>query len=153
MRRLKPPTLAQWGCEHRWKEQSSKPLGDKLHRLRYYFCQRCGLRTKTREAPEVPWDERDLVSMVKAFLPEEGKPVYLRDKGITELPFPGLNAMLARHGLMIHAAKGNDPTCLVACTDAHGRTEEYGVFELRRQQRVPGHQKWRMLQRAIASGK
>jgi DNA-directed RNA polymerase subunit RPC12/RpoP len=59
MRRLKSPTLEQWGCTHCWKEQSSKPQGDKLHRLRYYFCQRCGLRAKTRETPEVPWDETE----------------------------------------------------------------------------------------------
>src|SRR5262245_39934544 len=101
MRRLKPPTLIQWGCTHRWREQSSKPQGDKLHRLRYYFCQRCGLRAKTREIPELPWNERDLVTLVRTLLPE-GKRVSLRDKGITELPLDGLNSMLAKHGLMIH---------------------------------------------------
>jgi hypothetical protein len=73
--------------------------------------------------------------MVKALLPEDGKPVYLRDQGIRELPLPGLNAVLARHGLVIHAAKGGDPKCLVACTDAHGQTDEYVVFELRRHPR------------------
>jgi hypothetical protein len=102
MRRLKPPTLEQWGCAHRWKEQSSKPQGDKLHRLRYYFCQRCGLRVKTREAPEVPWDEGDLVALVQALFPE-GRSVSLGELGVVELWVDRLNALLARQGWVIHA--------------------------------------------------
>jgi hypothetical protein len=131
MRRLNPPTLVQWGCAHRWKEQSSKPQGDKLHRLRYYFCQRCGLRVKTREVPEVPWDDRDLVAVVKTLLPE-GQRVYLRDHGITELPLHGLNAILMRQGYFIHATKGRDSRLVVACTDNDGRVEPFLLFELRR---------------------
>jgi hypothetical protein len=70
MRRLIPPTLRQWGCAHHWKEQSTKVLGDKLHRVRYYFCQRCQLRVKTREAPEVPWDEGTLMAVMAQVFPE-----------------------------------------------------------------------------------
>lgn len=130
MRRLKPPTLIQWGCTHRWKEQSSKLHGDKLHRLRYYFCQRCGLRAKTREVPEVPWDVETLVALVRMLLPE-GERVSLSDKGITRLPMDGLNTTLAVHGLKIHALKGHDPMRQVVCTLENGRIEEFGLFELR----------------------
>ncbi|MGH8071038.1 MAG: hypothetical protein ACRERE_38565 [Candidatus Entotheonellia bacterium] len=130
MRRLKPPTLVQWGCPHRWREQSSKPQGDKLHRLRYYFCQQCELRAKTREVPEVPWEEGDLVALVKTLLPE-GKRVSLRDKGMTELPLDGLNTILARHELMIYATKGSDPRRMVTCTLTDGRRTRYELFELR----------------------
>ena len=141
MRRLKPPTLVQWGCVHEWKEQSTKVLGDKLHRVRYYFCRRCGLRVKTREVPEVPWGEQDLVALVKSLLPE-GKAVYLRDQGITELPLYGLNAVLVRHGLVIHAAKVRDPKRFVTCMDKEGRVERYGLFELRQiHQGAPGRTK------------
>ena len=120
MRRLHPPTLAQWGCPHRWKEQSSKPQGDKLHRLRYYFCQACGLRVKTREAPEVPWDEGDFVAAVQTLLPE-GQPVSLRDHGITELPLDGLNACLKPMGYRIHASERGDAARAMACVDRKGR--------------------------------
>ena len=148
MRRLNPPTLGQWGCAHRWKEQSSKPQGTKLHRLRYYFCQRCGLRVKTQERPEVPWDDGDLVAVVKTLLPE-GQRVYLRDHGITELPPAGLNAVLATQGLMIHATKGNDPTRFVGCTDKDGQTLHFGLFELRPiQPHASGHTiEWRQRHR------
>jgi hypothetical protein len=125
------PTLAQWGCPHRWKEQSSKPQGDKLHRLRYYFCQACGLRVKTREAPEVPWDAGDLVAAVRTLLPE-GQPVSLRDHGITELPLGRLNRLLAHQGFVIHSAKGRDPKGSVICITEDGRAERFAVFELRR---------------------
>lgn len=104
MRRLKPPTLLQWGCAHQWKTTHSRPQGDTLHRVRYHTCLKCGLRAKTEERLAVPWNEGDLVALVKALLPE-GTPVYLRDHGITELPLYGLNTLLARQGYIIHAAK------------------------------------------------
>jgi hypothetical protein len=138
MRRLTAPTLAQWGCAHQWKEQSSKVLGDKLHRLRYYFCRRCGLRAKTREVPEVPWDEQTLVAQVKILLPE-GQLVYLQDHGITELPLYGLNTILAQHGYIIHATKVRNPKRFVACTDKDGQVKRFGLFELRPiHQEAPG---------------
>jgi hypothetical protein len=98
--------------------------------MRYLTCRRCGLRVKTEERLAVPWDEGDLIAQVKTLLPE-GQAVALRDKGVTELPLARLNARLAPYGYAIHASKGRDRTCLVACTDEEGRVTPYGVFELR----------------------
>jgi hypothetical protein len=93
---------------------------------------------KTEERLAVPWAERDLVSRVKSLLPE-GKVVYLRDLGIIELPLYGLNSILERQDLVIHAAKVRDPRRFVTCTDRHGRVEQFGLFELRRiEQEPPG---------------
>jgi hypothetical protein len=78
----------------------------------------------------VPWCEQDLVATVQALLPE-GRPVYLRDRGITTLPLSGLNTLLAGQGYVIHAAKVRDAKRFVACTDQDGRIEPYGLFELR----------------------
>lgn len=130
MRRLKPPTVAQWGCAHQWKVTHSLPQGDPLHRIRYHKCRRCGLRVKTEERLAVPWDEQNLVALVKRILPEE-QPVYLREQGITTLPLYGLNALLERHGYVIHVSKVRDAKRFVACTAKDGRIEQYGLFELR----------------------
>ncbi len=46
---------------------------------------------KTEERLAVPWDEGDLVTQVKAWLPE-GPAVALHNQGITELPLARLNA-------------------------------------------------------------
>ena len=130
MRRLQPPTLAQWGCAHRWKTTTTRPGSGKVVRLRYLKCRRCGLRVKTEERLAVPWDESALVALVHTLLPE-GTPVYLRDEEITELPLYGLNTLLARQGYVIHAAKVRDPQRFVACTDKQGRVERFGLFKLR----------------------
>lgn len=138
MRRMSPPTLDQWTCPHRWKVIGSWPQSGFLYRKRYLKCLRCGLHAKTIERPAVPWDERDLVALVKALLPE-GKPVYLREKGITALPLYGLNTLLEPQGYVIHAAKVRDAKRFVACTDKHGRVERFGLFELRPiRQEAPG---------------
>jgi hypothetical protein len=68
MRRLHPPTLAQWGCDHQWKTTTSRPGGGEILRVRYLVCRRCGLRVKSEERLAVPWDETDLVAQVKALL-------------------------------------------------------------------------------------
>ena len=130
MRRLKPPTLLQWGCGHQWKTTHSLPQGEVFHRIRYLKCLRCGLRVKTEERLAVPWDARDPVGLVQGLLPE-GQPVYLRDLGVATLPLHGLNTLLARQGYVIHAAKVRDRKRFVACTDKDGRVEQYGLFELR----------------------
>jgi hypothetical protein len=130
MRRLQRPTLSQWGCLHRWKVRRSRPRADGILRVRYMTCLRCGLRVKTEERLAVPWDVQDLVALVKTLLPE-GRPVYLRDHGITELPLHGLNIVLARQGYLIHATKVRHPKRFVACTDKDGRVEMFGLFELR----------------------
>ncbi|MBI3327034.1 MAG: hypothetical protein HYZ81_10080 [Nitrospinae bacterium] len=130
MRRLTPPTLQQWGCQHRWKTTHSLPQRNALHRIRYVKCLRCGLRVKTEERLAVPWDERDLVALVKGLLPE-GKPVYLRDHGVTALLLYGLNSLLSAQGYVIQARKVRDAKRVVACTGKDGRVEHYGLFELR----------------------
>jgi hypothetical protein len=134
MRRLKPPTLEQWGCAHRWKEQSSKPQGDKLHRLRYYFCQRCGLRAKTRETPEVPWDEGDLVALVQALFPEE-RSVSLGELGVMGLCVDRLNALLARQGWVIHATAERKGKRRGATAKGRERRQPEARFERRQMAR------------------
>jgi len=98
--------------------------------MRYLTCRRCRLKVKTHERLAVPWDEADLVTQVKALLPE-GQTVALWDKGITELPLARLNARLLPYGYVIHARKGQDRTRLVACANEDGMVTPYGVFELR----------------------
>jgi hypothetical protein len=131
MRRMKPISLPQWGCAHEWKTTHSLPQEDALHRIRHHKCRRCGLRVKTEERLVNPWDEADLLTQVKALLPE-GQAVALRDKGIIELPLAGLNARLSSQGYVIDATKGSDLQRLVACTDEAGQVEWFGLFELRR---------------------
>jgi hypothetical protein len=129
MRRLHPPTLAQWGCGHRWKTTTSRPGQDGIVRVRYLTCRRCGLKVKTEERLAVPWDEADVVAQVKALLPE-GQAVALRDKGITELPLARLNARLAPQGYVIHAKKGRDRSRQVACINHDGSVILYEWFGL-----------------------
>jgi hypothetical protein len=130
MRRLRPPTLAQWGCDHQWKTTTSRPGGGEILRVRYLVCRRCGFRVKSEERLAVPWDERDLVAQVRALLPE-GQAVALWDKGIIELPLARLNARLAPHGYVIHGSKGRNSKQIVACMGEDGRVELFGLFELR----------------------
>jgi len=78
----------------------------------------------------VPWDERALVEFVQTILPVN-QPTYLRDKGITTLPLYGLNTLLEPEGFYIHAAKVRRAERFVACTDRHGRVNQFGLFELR----------------------
>jgi hypothetical protein len=131
---LHESTLAQWGCEHQWKTTTTRRGHDEVVRVRYLTCRRCGLKVKTEERLAVPWDGRDLVTQIKALLPE-GEAVALQDKGITDLPLHGLNAILARQGYVIHASKGRDSKRFVACTGQNGRVEPCGLFELRRLER------------------
>jgi hypothetical protein len=136
MRRIHPPTLAQWACQHWWKTTTSRPGHDDIVRVRYLTCRRCDLKVKTEERLAVPWDAENLVAQVKALLPE-GQAVALRDKGIAELPLAQLNARLAPHGYVIRATKGRKPRRLVACINEDGRVEGYELFELRRTSSEP----------------
>jgi hypothetical protein len=132
MRRLRAPTLRQWGCRHAWHTDTTRPGDDPtLIAWRYRVCRHCGLRVKTEERLAVPWSEQDLVARVRQLFPER-QPVDLRDHGIAELPLHGLNAILARHGLVIRPANVRDPNRFVASTDQEGRAEIFGPFELRR---------------------
>jgi hypothetical protein len=67
---LHPPTLSQWGCEHRWKTTTSRPGEDGILRLRYLTCKTCGLKVKSEEQLAVPWNERDFMSLVAQIFPE-----------------------------------------------------------------------------------
>ena len=60
----------------------------------------------TEQAPPVDCTAT-LLALVKSLLPE-GKQVYLREKGITELPLGALNAILEPQGYTIDATKGRD---------------------------------------------
>ena len=100
MRVLHPPTLSQWGCAHRWKTTTSRPGDGEILRLRHLTCRHCGLKVRSEERLAVPWDERDLVTLIKALLPK-GQAVVLREQGITELSLARLNAILKRHGYVI----------------------------------------------------
>ena len=150
-RTVKPPTLAQWGCAHSWRVRHTRRWPNPWPaKHRNYRCERCGLGMVTEERPAVAWDERYLVALVKSLLPE-GQPVYLRNQGITELPLYGLNAVLLRHGLVIHAAKVRNSKRFVACTDKDGRVEQYGLFELRQiHQDAPGRMNGRRRREEIA---
>jgi hypothetical protein len=130
VRVLRPPTVRQWGCAHRWKTTTTRPGQDDIVRMRYLTCRRCGLKVKTEERLAVPWDEDDLVDQVKALLPE-GQAVALRDKGITELPLAALNARLAPYGYVIHARTSRDSKRSVVCTGEDGQVDRFGLFELR----------------------
>ena len=130
-RRLHPPTLTQWGCQHDWQVRHTKRLPSPWPaKHRNYRCRQCSLAMVTEERPAVLWEERALVELVNTLLPL-GQPVYLRDQGITTLPLSGLNALLKKQGFYIYAAKVRDAKRLVACTDKASRIERFGLFELR----------------------
>jgi hypothetical protein len=137
VRHLHSPTLAQWGCRHSWKTTTSRLGNNNVVRMRYLTCRRCGLRVKTEERLAVPWTEQALVALVISLLPE-GQPIDLCDRGITELPLAGINAILAQQGYVIHASKVREGERVVACTDQDGGVEHFGVFELRRVTRQQG---------------
>ena len=71
MRRLHPPTLAQWACAHHWKTTTSRPGQGDIVRIRYLTCRRCGLKVKTEERLAVPWDERDFMTLMAQVFPED----------------------------------------------------------------------------------
>lgn len=62
----------------------------------------------------------------------EGQQVYPRDRGVEMFPLTAVNAVLAPHGSVMHAAKVRDQRRTVACVDVYGRVEPFGLFELRR---------------------
>ena len=83
----------------------------------------------TEQAPPVDC-AATLLALVKSLLPE-GERVYLRDKGITELPLAALNAILEPQGLTIYATKVHDRQRSVTCMGRDGQQELFGLFELR----------------------
>src|SRR5262249_26353337 len=101
-RRLHPPTLTQWGCQHDWQVRHTKRLPSPWPaKHRNYRCRQCSLAMVTEEPPAVLWEDRALVELVNTLLPL-AHPVYLRDQGITTLPLYGLNALLKKQGFYIY---------------------------------------------------
>jgi excisionase family DNA binding protein len=73
-----------------------------------------------------------LLALVQALFPLD-TPVYPRTfYGLTTFPLSLVNTVLERYGYVLHATKTRVATRFVACLDTHGRTEPYGLFELRR---------------------
>ncbi|MGH8056459.1 MAG: hypothetical protein ACREOH_04385, partial [Candidatus Entotheonellia bacterium] len=75
---------------------------------------------------------RALQTLLRLLFPED-QPVYPRRAyGLRTLPLAALNAFLARHGYVLHAAKVRNRDWVVSATDRAGQTEVFGLFEWRR---------------------
>ena len=100
MRRLHPPTLAQWTCAHQWKTTTSRLGQGDVVRVRYLTCRRCGLKVKTEERLAVPWDERDFLGLVAEAFPEDvvADVATLKTQGLLSGDLSPLNAHLIPHG-------------------------------------------------------
>jgi hypothetical protein len=100
VRRLKLPTLTQWGCKHRWKTTTTRPGQNEIVRVRYLSCQRCGLKVKTEERLAVPWDERDFMALITQTFPEGtmADVATLQTQGLLDGGLSQLNAYLVPHG-------------------------------------------------------
>jgi hypothetical protein len=107
VRRLHPPTLAQWACAHQWKTTTSRPGKGDIVRIRYLTCRRCGLKTKTEERLAVPWDERDLMALVAQTFPEDIviDLETLKTQGLLGESLSQLNARLVPHGWQLELVK------------------------------------------------
>jgi hypothetical protein len=104
VRRLHPPTLAQWACGHQWKTTTSRPGQGHILRVRYLTCRRCGLKVKTEERLAVPWDKRDFLGLVAQAFPEEAVAdvATLRTEGLLGGGLSRLNARLVPHGWQLN---------------------------------------------------
>jgi hypothetical protein len=100
MRRLHPPTLSQWGCEHQWKTTTSRPGKGDIVRVRYLTCRCCGLKVKTEERLAVPWGEQDIMALVAQTFPEDSvvDMESLRTQDLLGGDFSQLHARLVPHG-------------------------------------------------------
>jgi hypothetical protein len=107
MRRLHPPSLAQWTCAHQWKTTTSRPGKCDILRLRYLTCQRCGLKVKTEERLAVPWDQGDFMALVAQAFPEDKvvDAATLRAQGLFDGDLSQLNAHLVPHGWQLELVK------------------------------------------------
>ena len=73
-----------------------------------------------------------LLALVQALFPLD-EPVYPRTLyGLTTFPLSLVDTFPAPRGYVLHAMKTRVATRFVACLDKHGRTEPYGLLELRR---------------------
>jgi hypothetical protein len=107
VRRLHPPTLAQWGCEHRWKTTTSRPDEGDILRVRYLTCRRCGLKVKTEERLVVPWDVQDFMALVAQVFPEDtvADIEMLQTQGLLNGGLSRLNAHLISYGWQMDLVK------------------------------------------------
>jgi hypothetical protein len=107
VRRLHPPTLAQWSCEHQWKTTTSRPGKGEIIRTRYLSCQRCGLKVKTEERLAVPWGERDFLGLMAQAFPEDAVAdvATLETQGILAEGLSRLNAHLASDGWQLELVR------------------------------------------------
>jgi hypothetical protein len=107
VRRLQPPTLSQWGCEHQWKTTTSRPGKGDLVRVRYLSCRRCGLKVKTEERLAVPWDERDFMALVAQVFPEDAVAdvAMLKMHGLLAEDLSRLNVHLLPHGWQLELVR------------------------------------------------
>jgi len=87
--------------------------------------------SSTRDTAVVTSDAL-LLTCIRLFFPQD-KPVYPRRAyGLRTLPLWALHRVLARQGYVLHAVQVRNADWCVACSDHDGRTEPFGVFELRR---------------------
>jgi hypothetical protein len=100
VRRLQPPTLAQWTCAHQWKTTTSRPGKGDILRVRYLTCRRCGLKVKTEERLAVPWDERAFLGLVAQVFPEDAvvDVAALKAHGLLGGGLARLNVHLVHYG-------------------------------------------------------
>jgi hypothetical protein len=107
VRRLHPPTLAQWSCEHRWRTTTTRPGHDEVVRVRYLTCRRCGLKVKTEERLAVPWDNGDFMTLVVQAFPENAvvDVVMLQEQGLPGEDLSSLDALLVPHGWRLDALR------------------------------------------------
>jgi hypothetical protein len=105
VRRLHSPTLAQWGCQHRWKTTTTRPGHEDVVRVRYLTCLGCGLKAKTEERLAVPWDNRDFMALVAQAFPEDSvvDVATLREQGLPGGDLSSLNAHLFSHDWRLDA--------------------------------------------------
>ena len=107
MRRLHPPTLAQWACAHQWKTTTSRLGKGDIVRVRYLTCRRCRLKVKTEERLAVPWGERDVIALVAQVFPEDAVAdvATLKTHCLLGGDLSRLNAHLLPHGWQLELVR------------------------------------------------
>jgi hypothetical protein len=113
VRRLRPPTLAQWACAHQWKTTTSRPDKGAIVRVRYLTCRRCGLKVKTEERLAVPWDQGNFMALVAQAFPEDEvvDVETLKTQGLLAENLLQLNARFVPYSWQLELVK--DRECVV----------------------------------------
>jgi hypothetical protein len=63
----------------------------------------------------------------------EGQPIYPRSQyGLQRFPLALVNEVLASEGQVLRATKTRSAARAIACVDAYGHEESFGLFELLR---------------------